>query len=59
MNVLELYAGSRSVGKIAETMGFRVFSTDIEPFDNMDLVKDIRLITRADIPFLPDLIWAL
>ena len=28
MKLLELYAGSRSVGKVAEKLGFEVFSVD-------------------------------
>ena len=41
MNVLELFAGSRSIGKVAEELGYNVFSTDIKPFENIDLVKNI------------------
>ena len=58
MKLLELFAGSRSVGKVAEEMGFEVFSTDLNPFENIDLVGDILKITRDDIPFVPDVIWA-
>jgi hypothetical protein len=58
MNVLELFAGSRSVGKVAESMGMKVFSVDIMPFEGIDLVKDIEFITAADIPFIPDIVWA-
>jgi hypothetical protein len=58
MNVLELFAGSRSIGKVAEQLGMRVFSVDIEPFEGIDLVKDIEFLTVADIPFIPDIIWA-
>ena len=31
---------------------------DIEPFDNIDLVKDILDVKQGDIPFYPDMIWA-
>ena len=58
MNVLELFAGSRSVGKVADNLGCNVFSVDIEPFDNIDLVKDILDVKQNDIPFYPDMIWA-
>ena len=58
MNVLELFAGSRSIGKAAEELGNNVFSVDIEPFKEIDLVKDIELLNKKDIPFKPDLIWA-
>ena len=58
MNVLELFAGSRSIGKVAEELGYNVFSVDIEPFKNIDLVKDIEHLKKEDIPFQPDIIWA-
>lgn len=58
MNVLELFAGSRSIGKVAEEMGMNVFSVDIMPFDGIDLVKDIEFVSPTDIPFIPDIIWA-
>ena len=32
MKVLELFAGSRSVGKIAEELGMEVFSSDLIEF---------------------------
>lgn len=57
MKLLELFAGSRSVGKVAEKMGWEVFSSDYEPFENIDLVKDIREVTANDIPFIPDVLW--
>ena len=56
--LLELFAGSRSVGHVAERLGFDVFSVDVQPFDRVDLVKDIQDISRRDIPFTPDVIWA-
>ena len=41
MKVLELFAGSRSFSKVAEGMGIETFTTDIKPFDKIDLVIDI------------------
>jgi hypothetical protein len=58
MRVLELFAGSRSVGKVAERMGCTVFSSDIEAFTNVHLVKNILDVEAAEIPFVPDFIWA-
>ena len=40
MNVLELFAGSRSIGKVAESFGCNVFSVDINNFEGIDLVKN-------------------
>jgi site-specific DNA-cytosine methylase len=58
MKILELFAGSRSIGKAAEELGHEVFSTDIHPFEGIDLVKDVLEINTGDIPFVPDVIWA-
>lgn len=58
MKVLELFAGSRSVGKVAERMGMQVFSVDVKKFDKINLVQDIEYLTTNMIPFYPDIIWA-
>ena len=41
MKVLELFAGSRSFSKVAEEMGMETFTSDIKPFEKIDLVIDI------------------
>lgn len=58
MNILELFAGSRSVGKVAEKLGHKVFSVDVKDFKRIDLVQDIEFLKPDQIPFKPDLIWA-
>jgi hypothetical protein len=58
MKVLELFAGSRSVGKAAESLGMEVFSIDLMPFENINLAKDILEVSPEDIPWKPDIIWA-
>ncbi len=58
MRVLELFAGSRSVGKVAEQRGHSVFSVDIKQFKGIDFVGDIEFLLVTDIPFIPDIIWA-
>ena len=58
IKVLELFAGSRSIGKVADELGYEVFSVDINNFEGIDLVKDIEFLTKEDIPFIPDVIWA-
>ena len=58
MNILELYAGSRSIGKVAESRGHRVFSVDVKQFGGIDLAKDIEFLQPSDMPFKPDMIWA-
>jgi site-specific DNA-cytosine methylase len=58
MKVLELFAGSRSIGKAAENLGMNVFSVDWENYDNIDLQIDVETLTLDQIPFIPDVIWA-
>lgn len=58
MKVLELFAGSRSIGKVAEQFGWEVFSVDINDFEGIDYVTDILKFNYAEIPFTPDIIWA-
>lgn len=58
MNVLELYAGSRSVGKVAERRGHNVWSSDLIDFGGIDYVTDILQFDPSKVPFVPDMIWA-
>jgi len=58
MNLLELFAGSRSVGNEAERQGLNVFSVDWTAYEKIDLQIDIGDLKIEDIPFVPDVIWA-
>jgi len=58
VKVLELFAGSRSIGKAAEELGYKVFSSDINSFDNIDYVVDVLNFDINKLPFSPDIIWA-
>lgn len=62
MNVLELFAGTRSIGKAFEANGHKVFSVEWDKnFENIDLYADIGEITAKDIIErfgLPEVIWA-
>jgi hypothetical protein len=58
VRLLELFAGSRSIGKVAERRGWEVFSVDLKPFPGIDLVADINDIHVREFPFVPDAIWA-
>lgn len=58
MNVLELFAGSRSIGKAAESLGMNVFSSDINAFEGIHYAVDIRDFDINKVPFKPDVIWA-
>jgi len=41
MKTLELFAGSRSFSKVAESYGFSTYTTDNQDFDSIDQVCDI------------------
>lgn len=58
IKVLELFAGSRSVGKAAENLGYEVFSSDLKPFDGINYAIDILDFDVNKVPFKPDIIWA-
>lgn len=62
MKVLELFAGTRSIGKAFEAKGHQVFSVEWDKrFEKIDLYADILNVTAADILEKfgrPDVIWA-
>lgn len=62
MKVLELFAGTRSIGKEFEAKGHEVFSVEWDKdFKNIDLYADISTLTAKEILEKfghPDVIWA-
>ncbi len=62
MKLLELFAGTRSVGKAFEKRGHKVFSVEWnKDFENIDLYDDILNVTSKQILNIfgrPDVIWA-
>ena len=62
MKILELFAGTRSIGKAFEARGHEVYSIEWnEDFENIDLYADVLTVTAEQIlrDFgKPDVIWA-
>jgi len=57
-NVLELFAGSRSIGNAAENLGMNVFSSDINNFKKINYVENMLNLDIKKIPFKPTIVWA-
>ena len=59
LRVLELFAGSCSIGKVAQRMGLHVKSVDIMPYAGVDTVGDLLAMkVRRFADWDPDIIWA-
>lgn len=58
VNVLELFAGTKSIGKVAKQLGYNVFSTDIDDRFNTDYTINILDFDVDKVPWKPYVIWA-
>lgn len=57
-NILDLFAGSRSLYHATSDLPVRVFSVELQDLPGIDLRMDIRDLTPEMVPFRPDLVWA-
>ena len=57
IRLLELFAGSRSIGNEADALGYWVFSVDWEKFDKIDLAIDIEHLQKKTDSIYPR--WSL
>lgn len=61
MRVLELFAGTRSIGKAFEARGHRVYSVDYADWCDVDSHEDVACITVREVLDAlgrPDVVWA-
>ena len=57
MNFAEFFAGGRCFGRVAEELGHTVTSTDIEPYEDIDIVMDAEWLRPSDFPKDLDGAW--
>ena len=58
MKVLELFCGTKSIGKAFKERGHNVFSIDNDSQHNPDYCVDMLSLDLRKIPWIPDVIWA-
>lgn len=58
MKILELYCGTKSIGKVAKERGHQVYSVDIDVIHEPDLIADILKLDLSKLPWVPDVVWA-
>lgn len=55
---LELFSGTKSFSKVAHQLGLPTFTIDNDKSLEPDNVKDIMKLTKDQIPYYPDILWA-
>ena len=58
MKVIELFAGTMSIWKVAKALWHEVFSSDNDPQFKTDYTVDVMEFDTDKVPFIPDVIWA-
>ncbi len=57
MNGIEFFAGSRSIGKIADFYGIDIISTDNFQYGDIDYIVDVLKFDYNEIKKVPDFVW--
>lgn len=57
MRTVELFCGTKSFSKVAESLGHKTFTVDINPLFEPDLKKDILKLQRKELPKKIDVLW--
>jgi hypothetical protein len=58
MRTLELFCGTKSFSRVAESRGHHIFTVDFDDKFEPDRCTDIMYLHPSSIPFKPDVIWA-
>lgn len=58
LKILELFAGTKSIGKAAAELGYDIFSTDVDNSFNTDYTTDLLDFDIKKVPWKPDIIWS-
>jgi hypothetical protein len=58
MKTIELFSGTKSASKVFKEQGWETFTIDNDADLEPDLVADIFSLTKDQLPYPPDLIWA-
>lgn len=58
MQTVELFSGTASFSRAAHDLGHETFTVDIDEAFKPDLVKDVSILGLADLPYVPQVLWA-
>ena len=58
MKTLELFAGTKSFSKVANSLGLETYTSDIDEGFNTDYAVSIMDFDITKVPYQPDIIWA-
>lgn len=58
MNIVELFAGSKTFSGVASVRGHTTFTSDNDPAFGCDYTVDVLKFDPSFVPFRPDILWA-